>query len=249
METDEKNIDLIEAFFQGKLKGSELTSFLERRREDPAFDEAAEDYLLIFHGLRTQGERDFTQKLQKWEQEIEGAKQAKVVPMRRYLAIAATLLILLVPITYWFIYNYNTAKTNEDLFSSYFQPYGDVISVRSSEVNNLELGMTYYNEKQYDKAIEYLELVADDDPQKKAADLYLGIAYLATNQTEKGKVVFSSLTEGDADFFKEVAEWNLALTHLKEGDNQSAKDVLKRISDEENHLFKSESASLKQELD
>lgn len=248
MDQNEKDIDIIEAFYQNKLKGNELASFIQRRKNDPAFDEEVEDYVLIFQGIEAQGKRNFIENVQSWEAEIEKKPSTKTLAINQYLAIAASVLILLISIMWLFFPGY-FSKNNDELFLAYFQPYDDVVSVRSNQSNYFEQGMNAYNEQSYDKAIEFLKLVKPENPQKNAAELYLGISYLAIGETENAATIFKPMSEDGTGLFKEIAEWNLALTYLKKREELLLNETLQNIITQKEHIYKQQAEDLKRDLD
>lgn len=234
MDQDEKNIDLIDAYARGELKGVELSEFENRRLHDLEFDKEVKDYLLIIKGVRWSQEEAFANKLKDWEDEIDQTGNAgKVIPIKRIFYIAATVLVVAVAGGYFFWSVHN----NDELFDQYFQPYADVISSRSDSQDICEQAMGFYNQKEYDKAIGYLSKCIEERPGDLAAQCYLGIAYLAKDRPRDAKVTFKKIVRSEPGLFKEVAEWNLALTHLKLNETDSTKAKLQEIAKQKNHVF------------
>lgn len=247
MNMDEKNIELIESFYKGNLRGEELRAFNQKRREDRSFDQEVEDYLLIFESIKNEGEREFLNNLKNWENEISQKQETPVYNINRILAVAATVLVLIIPLTYWWISEQSSVNSN-DLFVAYFQPYDDVVSERSNEVDDFQVGMSAYNNNNYEQAIKHLKLVREQDSNKNAANLYLGIAYLANNQPDDAEQLFSLLKNSDDGLYKEVAEWNLVLTYLKKDKTDLLEKELNNILRRKSHLFKKDAERLKNDL-
>lgn len=234
MNQDEKNIDLIDAYVRGELKGVELSEFESRRLHDVEFDKEVKDYLLIIKGVRWSQEEAFVNKLKDWEGEIDQkGNSTKVIPIKRFFSIAAAVLVLAVAGGYF----YWSSRNNDTLFDQYFQPYADAISSRSDSQNSCEQAMAFYNQKEYDKAITYLSKCTEERPGDPAARCYLGIAYLANDRPNDAKVTFEKIARSEPGLFKEVAEWNLALTYLKLNETDSAKAMLQGIVKQKNHVF------------
>lgn len=248
MEQDEKNIDLIEAFAKGELSESDLADFERKRATDADFASEVADYLLIINEIRTGEQRAFHHKLKGWENEIEGQEsKGKVIPIRRILSIAATLLIVALAGGYAIFKNL-PVHVNDELFAKYFQPYDDVITERSAEESPLQQGMNLYNQGKYAMAIPYFEAFLKEKPTEAAAQLYLGISYLADNKTDSAKDLFENLIRNDRGLYKEIAEWNMALIYLKSNDIEALKKSLQQIIAQKDHSYAAEAASLNEDL-
>jgi tetratricopeptide (TPR) repeat protein len=248
MEQDEKNIDLIEAFTKGLLSESDLADFERRRATDADFASEVADYLLIMKEIRTAEQRAFHHKLKGWENEIDGEKsKGKVIPMRRILSIAATLLIVALAGGYAIFKNL-PVQGNDELFTKYFQPYDDVITERSTEESPLQLGMNLYNQEKYAMAIPYFETFLKEKPTEAAAQMYLGISYLADNKMGSAKDLFENLIRNDRGLYKEIAEWNMALIYLKSNETELLKKSLQQIIAQKDHPYADEAVSLSEEL-
>jgi anti-sigma-K factor RskA len=242
MEQEEKNIDLIEAYVKGTLSERERADFEKRQAEDPEFASAVEDYALIMKEINTSQAQHFAQKLKTWDDEIAD-RETRVIPLRRILAIAATVLITVLAGGYLFSRYGATTRDNQQLFTAYFKPYPDAISQRSAEPGPLEQGMALYNQGDYVHAIPLLKTYIENNPHRDAT-CYLGISYLATDQTSDAKTIFSDLLQHEPDMYTEIAAWNLALVHLKLKENELLKTALEEIINQPTHLFRSQAKSL-----
>jgi hypothetical protein len=249
MEQDEENIDLIEAFAKGELSESELADFERRRVIDPEFANEVADYLLIIKEIQTSQNRSFYNKVKGWETEITRQEsEAKVIPMRRILSIAATVLIIALA-TGYAILRILPGQSNDELFAEHFQPYEDVITERSGDESALQQGMSLYNERKYSMAIPHLETYLNEKPTEAAVQLYLGISYLADNKTSKAKDLFESLIRNEQGLYKDVAQWNLALFYLKTNEYELLKKTLQEIIARKDHPYGVEAAALNEELE
>jgi tetratricopeptide (TPR) repeat protein len=247
-EKEEENIDLIDAYVKGELAGSDLADFEAKRANNPSFDHEVTDYVLIMKEIRASQENAFVDKLKGWENEIEASgEHVKVIPIRRILSMAATLLLLALAGGY-LLWNHLGQPDHDALFAQYFQPYDDVISERSTDEGAKEQGMNFYNQSKYREAIPFLEKVIAEHPDDTAVACYLGIAYLADNRLTKARDVFENLGQGSPGLFKEVAEWNLALIHLKMNQEVLLKEELQLIMSKKDHLYAEKAEELYKQL-
>jgi tetratricopeptide (TPR) repeat protein len=248
MEEEEKNIELIEAFQKGELTGKELTDFERRRADDLEFANEVADYLLIMNEIRSSQERIFGETLKKWELEIDrDSAEKKVVPFRKILSIAATLLIIAVAAGYA-IFQFYSVPDSEELFTMYFAPHDDVISQRSDGQGFLQQGMNLYNQKNYTGAITYFEKYLREKPGEASVECYLGIAYLADGKTDEAKDLFDGVVRRDQGLYKEIAQWNLSLIHLKLNKKELLKKSLADIIAQKDHFYQKEAVSLYKDL-
>ncbi|ELR70933.1 hypothetical protein C900_03216 [Fulvivirga imtechensis AK7] len=248
MEQEEKDIELIEAYHQGTLSEDEIAAFEKRRAEDEDFDRKVEDYVHIMSEIRTFGERDFMKKLHSWEKDIAGEKEAKVIPLKTILSIAAAIIIILIPIGYLLMSD-QTQQGPQELYTAYFKPYEDVISERSESSGLLEQGLSAYNQENYRQAITYLEGFVKENPENNGSKTYLGIAYLASNEPEKAESILKDVTQNASGLFKEVSEWYLALAYLDLNQKNRAKDQFNNITSQPDHMYYSKAKELLQKID
>jgi tetratricopeptide (TPR) repeat protein len=245
-EQEEKNIDLIEAYAKGALTASDLSDFEKRRSADPAFAREVANYLLIIKEIRSAEERAFSEKVKGWEKGTE-RKEGNILPLRKMLAIAATVLILAVASGY-FIFEFSSGPTNDELFALYFQPYEDVISERSGGKDTLQQGMDLYNQGKYSEAIPYLEKQMAKNPKDPAVTCYLGISCLADGKIAKAENLMTTLVHGEPGLFTEIAEWNLALIYLKKNEQPLLRKQLLHIGEQKEHLYSNEAVMLLEKL-
>lgn len=248
MEQEEKDIELIEAYHQGRLSEEETAEFDKRRDEDKDFNRKVEDYMHIMNEIRSFGEQDFMKKLNSWEKDIAGEKEAKVIPLKRILSIAAAIIIILIPIGYLLMSD-EVQRAPQELYTAYFEPYEDVISERSEGSGLLEQGLNAYNQENYRQAITYLEGFVKENPEDNSAKAYLGIAYLAVNESDKAEATLKDVSQDATGLFKEVSEWYLALAYLNLNRPALTKDQLIDITSKPDHMYHSKAKELLQEID
>ena len=246
MKDDEEDIELIEAYLRGTLDDQALAAFQRRRHDDPEFDREVIDYSQIINQIRTTHEKDFINKLKHWDSEIENRQEAKVIPLRTIFSIAASVLLLAVFGVYLFR---NSQRDHEQLFQEYFQPYENVVSERSGKNDSQQKGMELYDQKKYDDAIVHLKLAAIEDPDNPSLKCYLGISYLAGGHLQEARTTLEAMVhDDDQSLFKEVAEWNLAMTYLKLDNNSSLKKALEAIIQQKDHLYREQAEELLREM-
>lgn len=151
---------------------------------------------------------------------------------RRFFAIAASLVILVVSaVLIWNVFKAETIDSTE-LFADNFEPYNigqrggndDLTTVEKAAFEN-------YTNGNYDVAIPNLEQLVETNPTKENYLLSLGSAYVSTRQTNKAIETFQKINNSSVNF--QAAQWYLALTYLQNDEIEVAKKTLEKLSDGE----------------
>ncbi|TPG41662.1 tetratricopeptide repeat protein [Flavobacterium pectinovorum] len=103
-------------------------------------------------------------------------------------------------------------------------------AIEQSELNKI-IGESYFNLKQYDKAIPFLEQYAGKKGKWNNTDFYqLGYAYYEKKDYEKAISQFNKIIEGK-DFVAQNAYYHLGLAYLNTGKKQEALNAFKNASE------------------
>lgn len=227
-EEEEKDIDLIERYHNGALGDDELQSFKDRLATDPSFAQKTEDFRDIFIGIKAQGEKNFVEEVRQWEQEITNHKSFAL-----NWKIAAGI-ILLIAAT---VYIYYPKQNETDLFTAYFTPYEDVISVRGEQAP-----MDAYNRKDYAAAVRELSTSPGDLNTK----FYLGVSLIANGEAGKGVEALDEVITGNG-MLKEQAEWYRALGLIQLKKIDEARSALQSIN-QPGHDYQEKAGELLEKL-
>lgn len=125
---------------------------------------------------------------------------------------------------------------------------GQAAMAKSNELEKSELnkiiGESYFNLKQYGKAIPYLEKYAGKKGKWNNTDFYqLGYAYYEQKEYEKAISQFNKIIEGK-DFVAQNAYYHLGLSYLNTGKKQEALNAFKNASEMEFNAQIQEDAAL-----
>ncbi len=247
MINEEEDIELIEKYFNKTLSSQEVEQFDIRFKADAAFAAMVDDYKDIIQGVRLAAQEDFQRDVTTWETELKNQEQT-IRPLwwNPYLSIAAGLLILFVAGLYFF---YPKDNNNTDqLFTAYFTPYEDVVSVRGDNQQiTLSEALVFYNNGEYNKAADLFESYLKEQPNNASALLYKGISELTMNDADKAIRTFKKVTTLES-IFKEQAEWYLTLSYLKAGDQQTTFTLAKKIADQPHHDYQTKASALMKQL-
>jgi tetratricopeptide (TPR) repeat protein len=116
-------------------------------------------------------------------------------------------------------------------------------ALEKSELNKI-IGESYFNLKQYGKAIPYLEQYAGRKGKWNNTDFYqLGYAYYEQKDYEKAISQFNKIIEGK-DFVAQNAYYHLGLAYLNTGKKQEALNAFKNASEMDFNVQIQEDAAL-----
>lgn len=254
MRVEEEDIELIERYLNSELSPEELDAFKQRLEVDSAFAEKVDDYKAIITGVRHLGHKKFTEELAAWEHEIKNEETAvQTIDLRarrwkKYLAVAAAVVLLILSLLYFMV---PRAPVNtEDLFTAYFVPYDDVVSVRDGRENDETLGyaLQNYGDGKYKEAIPYFQSYLSTDSQNHDAMFYLGTSALAEKNTAVAVPPLRELV-AQRSIYAEQAAWYLALAALLENNKESARTQLKDIAENKSHSMHEKAEELLGRLD
>lgn len=248
MTEEEFDIDLIERYHRGQLEQSELGDFIARQATDRDFAEKVRAYQELIEGIAYYGrQKDFATTVAGWEQEYKAGRKGDVTIAgfrlnRTYLAIAATVLLLAVPLGTWLV---NMNATDPRL-----APYEDMTRVRTPDPappTPFSSGMSAYNQGDYNSAARLFRSSQAENPDDFMTFFYLAESYLALNKTDSARMYYRGGQQLAENPLSELSDWRLALSYLKDDDLVSLKTSLQDILSREDHAYHKEALGLYRE--
>ncbi len=218
--------DLIEAYLENNLSPQAKLDFEEQLAANEALKAEVEKHRMLKEVVADGESMAFREKLRSAEQEYtKSIPKERSKPVWLSWKIAAGIAAL-IGLGLFFLFSTNTSK--DALFEQYFRPYPAEDVVRGEKSNPVQEAISYYAKGDFTKAIPELKKIIATFPQSKMQErLYLGSAYLATDQLEKAIAVFRELA--NTPTLNEQAKWYLALGHLKLGELETAKALLQEL--------------------
>lgn len=238
---EDKKYEQIEAYLSGTMSAVELESFEKEVATNSALQEEVDLHRQVAETLKGEEVHQLRATIktvnQNWKrpQVADHEKKAKVVrfPFRNILAIAATVLLLVV--AYLFVVpelNYS----EETLFADNFEPYKMVLNQRSSTPDMgettklLNQAVSAYEQKDFQTAAKLFQELQNQSPDAGAFLLYASISDLSLGNTDQAITNLEKIIAADAPLFVEQGRWYLALAYLQKGDLAKAKTQLQDIS-------------------
>lgn len=219
------NLELIDAYLRGELTESEMAEFDNRLKSNPDFQVEFQEMKLIRDSVREEVKFQVLQSLKNQEDSIQKRQITKThTTMKKYISIAACL-VLIVSLTYFGFSNNATLVNGTQVFDDYYQPYTNLATgtVRGADTDLVDLKSNAYyayDLGNYAEAAEGLTKLLETE--KSAANyFYLGIANIEIGELASAihnlNTVFTSYEE-----YTEQAQWYLALTLLKQNEQDQA---------------------------
>lgn len=157
-------------------------------------------------------------------------------------AAAAILLVFVAAGSYFFL----RAPSSTKLFESNFEPYPNMITVKSNVVNEKARAMLCYEVKDWDSAIVLLNQFLINKSHTPDVMFYLGNAYLAKGQSDQAIRWFKEASTKSSGFDEQIS-WYLALSYLHQ-DNQDSARVYLEMLNKNDRFYQSKTSKLLKKL-
>lgn len=250
MNTEEKDIDLIEKYLEGKLQGADYQEFKSRLAEDEEFNQSLMEMETMVSGIRYTGRQKVIQELKRLESGLPQPGQpaeTKVLPIRRFKTWAAAAAILLIAVTAMWLVTRGPVDQQE-LFISYYQPYPnlELPTTRSNEspISLKEQAYLAYDLGQYEQAVKYFDNLSGE--RNDIDDFYWALSNMSNQQPEAAESLLKAYLEKGDSSMRGQAQWYLALAYLKQGKTNESQDLLTLIVETQSHNFKKASTLLEE---
>ena len=230
MNTHDYDIDDIERFLRGEMKGEELRLFEEKMKKDKYFAEEVNLHKDIMVGANASFRQEMKNELKEVEKKYS-KDNIRRFPKWTIISVAASISILIVA-GFLFI---NSNESGLTLYNEYFKPYPNVVNpITRSSVADEQEGFQQYEIGDYQSAISVFEEQLQEDPGNKAVMLYLAISNLMVSNDKQAIDLLKKIVESPSDQFFAPAKWYLGLAYLKTGSTNKAKTIFQDLAKEEN---------------
>ena len=162
-------------------------------------------------------------------------------PSRKFnWRIAASVALLVGLASTFFLWD--SSPSNDELYSTYFQPYANVIEPIVRDQGSLSKKaqvFALYEQGEYEKAIDGFDAPElQDSLSVTTIRFYKANAYLKLKEYEKAKSLLLQVVDQNNEW-KEESQWYLALLSLKSGNIDTTISYLKELQ-KNSSVFKNE---------
>lgn len=224
----ERDIDLVEKYFDNELSASDTQTFNERLKADPEFKNMFDQEKALIGSIRASGFRRDLLHLKEVEKGILNSRSAKPrIGLKAWYYAAAAAIAVFIVATVWLI---PQRETPEQLFQAYFVPVVNAFEPTKRgvyETPERPAAYQYYDAQNYEMAAAMFgELLRKG--QEPELLLLSANANLAIGNTDKARENLEVLIR-DYDEMDMPAKWYLSLCYLKQGDTAQAREVLEEL--------------------
>lgn len=233
-------------FFEEVYNDNNLDRIVEKSIEQQAKKKLENDITQIHTKLKDKG---FFDQIYK---DLDPPQTPSIAKKRNlgWLAMAASVSLLLAIGSYWLFFSTPT------LFEREFALYPDRISqeidiqlnamgfkpIDKDAIIRLQKGIAFYNQEELEKAVPIFEqylIVGKKQWRKAEIQLYLAVAYLGLEETEKAENILILLHQDKNEGEIQVtATWYLALIYIKTNKQKKAITLLESIEKDSTYASK-----------
>lgn len=238
--------DRVEAYAEGRMKAAEKQVFEKELDQNEMLRKEYEAYLA---SAKILDQLAFEQLRQKVAAIENRGKNRGLFPLRRVLAIAAGLLLLLTIGSLW---HYDRYFSNEALLAKYYE-FPNVSGLKRAGDRALTFEEAYIAiaKKDFSTAINLLNSFPSTDPNYWEAQYILANLYLKTGQGQKAAETFERvllLVVDQPEGYTKNIDWWLIMAHLQVGDLEVVKSSLKTLLTQPDHPYHADALSLNSDL-
>lgn len=230
MEISDQNIALIEKFFAGNLTGEESAAFEARREAEPEFDREVMLYAQARENIDILGDMNLKAHFKQRYEATEARVIAPVWIRFRY-AIAAAVLLLIGSVILLNILP-DSKMAPEELYAMHFVPE-EVSFTRSGSDpgEGVEQMIDLFNSQQYAQASILADslLLNSSLQQSSFLLLYQGISRMVQEEFLSARESLGEIPDTSPYYWQ--AQWYMALTFLKTGETENAREILALLTE------------------
>jgi tetratricopeptide (TPR) repeat protein len=222
----EKQSNHIELYLDHQLTPAERKLFDEKLHADETFAKEVAEQTLILTSFDEMQAQNLMARFATIEDSLKGGEESRLgFPI--YLKWAATVTILAVLSLAIYL---NSGPSEQDLFLSYYTPYPNMESPTSRSEASGKAVWQFYEKGDYVRALALFEEALAVNEADFGSRFYYGISALELNRLTVAEEAFSAVVADEENNYNEQAQWYLALTYLKAGNDDKSVAILQEIA-------------------
>ena len=237
------DIELVKNYVNGTLSQEHREQIEAQLAEDPTYahefnqlKEIVESITLFHHG-------ELKKKLQSEDRSTKD-KSHSGFSSRRWLAMAASLVLIAVSGYFLFF----SDPSPQEVYEDFYQPYYNVLSTGERGPDQAELdAVGLYEQGRYQEALEVFEQQIVEEPDNSALIFYQGLNYLALEQSDQAIGNLQAVIDQSGGVLTQPAQWYLGLAYLQKGDLENARSVFETLL-AESGAYQQEASDILQKL-
>lgn len=236
-----KNIELIEAWYEGRLDASGVQHVNDLLDSDPEFKEEFDLYHTLVAGIKNVQVGEIKNQLWKIDEVLDRALPERSAPINNRnffgipLAIAAAVIVLLVAGLTWIYFSKNN---KEALFAQYYiEDPGLPVFMSNSSQKDLDEAMNHYKLSQYQESLDAIQLLLTNDPTNDTLLYYSGVNLLKLGKPEASTIFFKHVYEMPVSEFRLDAQYRYAVSLWLQNKPSESEPIFKTILADPNSAY------------
>jgi len=270
MNEEFRHIENLERYTKGEMVGDELEHFEIKLQEDASLLQELNDYQDMMLGIEKIGDdllwNELTVVREKMKQErsqqelsaTTSKSSARIIPLFRRLAIAAS--IILVSITSFYLL-FPSTNDGDRIYANFYE--SDKISLpiilddleaysmaepESQQKKDLAASLKSYEDENYTASFQSLSNHLNKYPNDEVAQLYRGLTLMEQKNFDAAIENLEPLSS-DANFeYQDLATWYLALCYIKGKETDQANKLVNKLATSANSNYKNLAKRLQEKL-
>jgi len=235
---DVTTLSLFDNYIHDLLSEREKADFEQRLNIEPDLKIEFEKYSILVDGIKSYERERLKNEIKAAALQTDGRalhldNNTRVLTRRRLYAIAATLIILLLP----GYYVYQKATFSNRMYHEYYvQDPGLPIVMGEAENTTFNNAMIEYKDAKYTNALALFNQLLSKDIYNDSLNFYAGICCMETDNAEKSVELFSKINEMPSSRFYIPANYYIGLSYVKMKNFEAAKGPLAKVSESSYYL-------------
>ncbi len=226
-----KNIELIEAFFEGRLDAEEQQRVQTLLDTEPEFKEEFELYKTLVTGIKNLRADEIKSELKKIDDELDEKQKHPTKSSNSFfgipLAIAATLTVILISAGYWL---YQSKFSERAIaFKYYVEDPGLPVLMSSGNNKAFDEAMNLYKLNQYEESLFAFQDILKSDTTNDSLLYYSGVNLLKQKEYIQAITYFRKVCDIPKSEFHQDAHYRLAICLMLEGNRNEATQLFSEI--------------------
>jgi TolA-binding protein len=238
-----KQLERIENYLSGQMNTAERNDFEEDLRRDPDLKKTFDQLKVINDVFEVEVEDSLRDHLNELARQNNIIASTQSMSRTYTMAIAASLLILLVAGTWWYL-DRSRIDPSQYAVAQYIEYNGT--NLRAEENSNpYASAYTLLGQEDTSAAIVWLDQWIANQPEDLEATFFLADLLYKSGSWQRANALFLSVARSQSVLWGEKSEWNYLMNSLQQHHwDDDAKAIIQRIKKNKNHSFHDQALTL-----
>ena len=250
-----ENIELIEAYYEDRLEGSELERVQLLLQTDPVFFEEYNLYLKIVQGIKSTHEEEILHQLKIIDFKKDNPSKVYTngsgivgcfLGPRGICRTAAIITLFLLSSAYVIYDSYFSDKAF--LKKYYVEEMGLPVLMGEERDLKLDEAMNFYKTADYKSSYHLINDMLAREPENDTFQYFSGVLLMKLNDPQKASEFFMTGAIKENSVYHLDCEYRLAVSLFLSGNQDGAKKIFEKIAGNTQHPYSQSSKNLLEKL-